>query len=134
MSTPAIEELLSAAERVQVTRNKRRIEVPEAVSAVQDEIAKQTRLDSDTQTVAGALAAVTTAAIALKAGDDIQPLKDLFQALFEAEGVRLIDVGVLNQAIEVRLKETSEADIANADEDGAIADLAAKAAAYQKEE
>lgn len=133
MSAPTIEDIIDSASKVQQARNVRKIEVGQALEAVQDELGKQTTVDSDVQNVNVAIENFKNAAVAYKIGDPIDPLKDLAQKMFEQEGVRLVDVAVLNQAIAVRLKEVAEADAANIDEDAAIADLTDKAHNYTKE-
>lgn len=131
MST--IEEGLGLAATIQSKRDARRKEVVEAQAAIADEVMKQAAVDTDTTDVTVAINNVQNAAAAYKLGDDIQPIKDLFLALFQAEGTRVLDTSTLVDAIAVLNKEQGEADTANADEDAAIAEFSTWASGYTKE-
>lgn len=133
MPTPAIEDIIQSAGKVQQARDIRKVEVSQALVAINDEIIKQTTVDGDVLNVNVAIEDFQKAAVAFKIGDSIDPLKALAQKLFESEGVRLVDVVTLQDAIAVRVKEKAEADAANVDEDAAIADLVEKAHNYTKE-
>lgn len=133
MLTPTIEDVIQSAGVVLQARNTRKIEVGQALAAISDELGKQTTEDSDIQNVNVSLENFQKAAVAFKIGDSIDPLKELSRVLFEQEGIRLVDLATLNDAITVRLKEVAEADAANVNEDAAIADLTEKAHNYTKE-
>lgn len=130
---PTIEEGLGLAATIQTKRDSRRKEVIEAQAAIADEVMKQAVVDTDTSDVTVAITNVQNAAAAYKLGDDIQPIKDLFLALFQAEGTRVLDTSTLVDAIAVLNKEQGEADTANADEDAAIASFSDWAHSYVKE-
>lgn len=133
MPNVTIEDVIQSAGTVLVARNNRRIEDSQAIAAVNDEIAKQTTVDGDVQNLNVSLANFQAAVAAYKVGDPIDPIKDLAQKVFESEGVRLVDVNTLQDAITVRIKEVADSQAANADEDAAIADLTDKAHNYTKE-
>ena len=133
----SIETILQKASEIEQKRNKRRVEVSQAVSAAADSLRETTEANLANMTEDEAILNLKTLSQNYDknspASSTIEQILEASQAVFEARGKRIIEVDQAAAAIATKIQEQAEADAANVDEDAAIAELKEMANAYSKE-